>query len=219
MRDKGPGLPKGPAITVEALELETGIDIEGYFHSSMGTLAGGSPGFQDLVDAFIDVYSVFTFLVPYDVGGTVEEGQTTVDGWEALTFARERMTRPRGDQDRSLAHGLLIKAAIANVQPLALQSTPGLLAIMDGFVTTDLSVDQVLTFAATMFFLDTGPMPTLTALDLTNLKEAAYDLNPGSIPNVVLSGCDHLGATETEPAAFPPVCPSPPPSGSARTIA
>ena len=73
MRDKGPGLPKGPAITVEALELETGIDIEGYFHSSMGTLAGGSPGFQDLVDAFIDVYSVFTFLVPYDVGGTVEE--------------------------------------------------------------------------------------------------------------------------------------------------
>ena len=113
------------------------------------------------------------------------------------------MTRPRGDQDRSLAHGLLIKAAIANVQPLALQSTPGLLAIMDGFVTTDLSVDQVLTFAATMFFLDTGPMPTLTALDLTNLKEAAYDLNPGSIPNVVLSGCDHLDATETEPAAFP----------------
>jgi hypothetical protein len=32
-------------------------------------------------------------------------------------------------------------------------------------------------------------MPTLTALNLSNLKEAAYDLNPGSIPNVVLSGC------------------------------
>ena len=135
MRDKSPesSLPKGPAVTVEALELETGIDIEGYFHTGMGTI---TPGFQDLVDAFITAYSIFTFLVPYPVPG-VPEGQTTVDGGDALSFARHRFDLPRGDQDRSLAQGLLIKAAIANVQPLEMQSTPGLLAIMDDFVTTD----------------------------------------------------------------------------------
>jgi hypothetical protein len=188
--DKGGGEPKGPATTVAAIELETGIDLEGYFHTSFGTLSGGPAGFQDLVDAYIAVYTAFAFLVPYDAaGGLVTEGQTTVDGLDALRFARERVTRPRGDVDRTLAHGLLIKAAIANVQPFNLHSTPGLLAILDDYVTTDLSIDQVLTFAATVFFLNTGGMPTLTALNLSNLKEAAYDLNPGSIPNVVLSGC------------------------------
>jgi putative cell wall-binding protein len=190
MVDKGPGKPKGPATTVTALEMETGIAIEGYFHTGFGSnIDADDPGFTDLVDAFVTFHGLFNFVTPYSVGSIVTEGQETVDGDEALAFARERATRPRGDQDRSLAHGLLMKAALANVQPLGVTSTPGLLAIMDDFVTTDLSVDAVLTFAATLFSVDTGPMPTLTAADLVAFAEGAYDRNKGSLPNVVLSGC------------------------------
>ncbi len=193
MLEKGGGLPSGPATTVTALELETGLDLEGYFHTGFGASSGGPAGFTDLVDAFISAFStVFSFTAPYDVAwGGVDEGQTTVDGSEALSFGRERQTRPRGDYDRTLAQGLLIKAALANIQPLKLQSTPGLLGIMDGYVNTDLTIDQILTFAASLFVVDTGPMPSLRGFHLDILGSMAYNRNEGTIPNAVTIGCSN----------------------------
>jgi hypothetical protein len=70
---------------------------------------------------------------------------------------------------------------------------------MDDFVKTDLSVDDVLTLAATVYVVDPGPMPTLTAALLAaaghvsgasiDSSHGPYNQNVGSLPNVVIKGC------------------------------
>ena len=37
--------------------------------------------------------------------------------------------------------------------------------------------------------MNPGPSPTLTGFDLGTMGSAAYNENPGSIPNVVVRGC------------------------------
>ena len=153
----------GPEFTVDALRRETNLPIEGYFHIAMGLGANGnSPaGFSDLVND----YGGFPFLVPYDAGVAVA-GDTFVNGAEALAVGRERSTLPHGDVDRTLGQGLLLKAAIAEVKKVGMLAMPGLLSLMDDYVTTDLKLDDVLTLAATVYTVDPGPMPTLTGADL-----------------------------------------------------
>lgn len=191
----------GPAGTLDALRQETGLAIEGYLLTGMGTTIGGGsppPGFVDLVNA----YGGFPFLVPYNSpadGSIVTAGDTSVDGSEALQIARERQSLPHGDIDRSLAQGLLIKAAIADVQKGGILAMPGLLATMQQFVITDLGADEILTLAATIYVIDPGPMPTLTAADLADAghtsgasvteSHGAYNRNLGSLPNVMVKGC------------------------------
>ena len=76
---------------------------------------------------------------------------------------------------------------------------PGLLSIMDDYVNTDLSVDNVLTFAATVYTVDPGPMPTLTGGNLDaaghisgstiDASHSPYNQNVGTLPNVMIKGC------------------------------
>jgi len=163
----------------------------------MGSTIGGGnppPGFADLVDAF----GGFPFLVPYDTWAATE-GDTFVDGNEAQSIARERMTLPHGGPDRSLAQGLLMKAALATIQPLGIIELPNLLSMMDGFVNTNLSVDDLITLAATVYTVDPGPMPTLTPQDLASsghvsgatigASHGPYNQNEGTLPNVIIKGC------------------------------
>ena len=187
---------RGPQYTVDALRRETSLPIEGYFHIGMGANVGvgNPPGFRDLVDA----YGGFPFLVPY-TAGPATEGDTFVNGAGALAFGRERMTLPHGDVDRTLGQGLLLKAAIAEVKRVGILAMPGLLSIMDDYVNTDLSVDDVLTFAATVYTVDPGQMPTLTGADLdaaghvsgsaVDSSHGAYNQNVGTLPNVMIKGC------------------------------
>jgi hypothetical protein len=188
---------RGPDNVVEALKMETGLPVEGYLHTGMGSAIGGGnppPGFADLVDAF----GGFPFLVPYDAG-PANEGDTFVDGYDALMIARVRMTLPHGGPDRSLAQGLLMKAALSTIKPLGIIELPNLLSMMDGFVNTNLSVDDLVTLAATVYTLDPGPMPTLTPQDLANANHVSgvkivpshgpYNQNQGTLPNVMIKGC------------------------------
>jgi hypothetical protein len=188
---------KSPENTVEALKLETGLPIEGYLHTGMGSAYGGGsppPGFQDLVDAM----GGFPFLMPYNAGPAVA-GDNHVNGAEALALARERITLPHGGPDRSLAQGLLMKSALATIKPLGMLEIPNLLSIMDGFVNTNLSVDDLLTLAATVYTVNPGPMPTLTPADLVNSSHVSgtgivsshppYNQNEGTLPNVIMKGC------------------------------
>ena len=189
---------RGPEFTVGALKTETELPIEGYLHVAMGTDygRGGVPiGFSDLVDAF----GGFPFVVPYDGGAAAKEGDTFVDGNEALAFARERKALPHGDVDRTLGQGLLIKAALATIKPLGILEAPNLLSIMDGFVTTDLPIDSLLTLAATVYTVDPGPMPTFTGTQLDaaghvsgaaiTTSHTVYNQNEGTLPNVMILGC------------------------------
>jgi len=188
---------RGPDNVVEALKMETGLPIEGYLHTGMGSMIGGGsppPGFADLVDAF----GGFAFLVPYDTWAATE-GDTFVDGNEAQSIARERMTLPHGGPDRVLAQGLLIKAALATIKPLGIIEMPNLLSIMDGFVNTNLSIDDLMTLAATVYTVDPGPMPTLTPASLASAGHVSgvkivpshgpYNQNVGTLPNILIKGC------------------------------
>jgi hypothetical protein len=188
---------RGPANTVKALEMETGLDLDGYLHIGMGTTVGGGnppPGFADLVDAF----GGFPFLVPYNAGPAVT-GDTFVNGAESLALARERKTLPHGGPDRVLMQGLLIKAALATIKPLGIIELPNLISMMDGFVNTDLSIDDLVTLAATVYTVDPGPMPTLSAADLAASGHVSgakivpshgpYSQNVGTLPNVLIKGC------------------------------
>ena len=101
--------------------------------------------------------------------------------------------------DRTLGQGLLLKAAIAEVKKVGMLAMPGLLSLMDDYVTTDLALDDVLTLAATVYTVDPGPMPTLTGADLAaagHVSGAAiatshtpYNQNVGTLPNVMIKGC------------------------------
>ena len=109
------------------------------------------------------------------------------------------MTLAHGDVDRTLGQGLLLKAAIAEVKKVGMLAMPSLLSIMDDYVNTDLSVDSVLTFAATVYTVDPGPMPTLTSGDLVSAGHTSgstidsshgpYNQNVGTLPNVMIKGC------------------------------
>jgi hypothetical protein len=179
------------------LKMETGLPIEGYLHTGMGSIVGGGnppPGFTDVIDAF----GGFPFLVPYDAG-TATEGDTFVNGNKAQAIARERKTLPHGGPDRVLAQGLLMKAALATIKPLGIIELPNLVSMMDGFVNTNLSVDDLVTLAATVYTVDPGPMPTLSAANLAASGHVSgakivpshepYNQNVGTLPNVMIKGC------------------------------
>ncbi len=187
----------GPSNTVKALQMETGLPIEGYLLTGMGSfLPGAQPGFSDLVDAF----GGFPFLVPYQPSVAIRTvGDTFLNGTEAISWARERQNSAHGGTDRTLNQGSMMKAALATIKPLGIGQIPNLLSIMDGFVSTDLSIDELITLAASVYTLNTGPMPTATPQDFINANHTStngivpshgpYNQNEGTLPNVVMKGC------------------------------
>lgn len=195
----------GPGVTTQVIANETGLPIEGYIHTGFGSAYTGYPGFTDMINAMAG--GVIDFLVPYSVPSqcvaappspTATEGDTNIDSTGALSFSRERTCVPtdgsgapirNGNVIRTLGQGLLMKAAVAQVQELGIAAMPGLLDIMDDNTNTDLTLQQITTLAATIYDIDPGPMPTLTGEDIDNYGYNAYNLNPGNLPNVVVEGC------------------------------
>ena len=199
---------QGPAVPTSVIANETGLPIEGYFATGFGSALTPFPGFQDLVDAF-DPADGLDFLVPYSTPSQcvanppapyAAEGDTHIDGRGALAFSRERKCIPTdpdtgsiidtGNVVRTLSQGLLMKAAIAQVQKLDILMLPNLIALMKTYVDTNLSDADILTLAEDLHGIDLGPMPTLTPDNIADLGIGAYDLNHGDLPNVVVEGCN-----------------------------
>ena len=92
-----------------------------------------------------------------------------------------------------------MKAALADIKMLGILELPNLLSIMDGFVYTNLTVDDLITLAATVYTVNPGPMPTLTAQNLADAGHVSpvlivpshgpYNQNQGTLPNVMVRGC------------------------------
>jgi polyisoprenyl-teichoic acid--peptidoglycan teichoic acid transferase len=101
-------LVSGPDVCVETVEREFGVDVDGYFVSSMR-------GFARAVDAFggltVDVPTP-VFDGGYDIPDT---GVQHLEGLQALTYARDRKNRPGGDFGRSQAQAELLAIAHADV--------------------------------------------------------------------------------------------------------
>ncbi len=197
-------LDLGPDVTTETIANETGLPIEGWFVTGFGSRATGTLGFEDLVDTMGGIgFLSIPYAAPHQCVPTldppVDVGDTHVDGYGALSFSRERKCVPTdkfganahtSDAARTLAQGLLMKAAVAEVQTLGISALPALLDTMDDYVYTNLSASKVLTLAATIFDIDPGPMPTLTPSSFDAKGYDAYNDNAGTLPNVVVEGCN-----------------------------
>ena len=84
----------GVDVSMDTLEMFYGINIDYYVKVNF-------TGFVGVIDALggIDVYSEYDF-VAYHGGYSYHKGMNTVNGLEALGFARERYSFPTGDRQR-----------------------------------------------------------------------------------------------------------------------
>ncbi len=199
-------LENGPQVPVQVIADESGLPLEGYIQTGFGTAYTGFPGFMDVVDEmdgldFTTLYSVASQCLPNPGTPVAPAWSTPQTGAGALAFARERKCVPtddlgrlirNGNAVRTLGQGLQLKAAIAQVQVLGIAAMPGLLGIMDGYVNTDLSAADLLTLAETIYDVDPGPMPTIDPDDVTNYGPEAFNLNQGTLPNVLIEGCSGI---------------------------
>jgi LCP family protein required for cell wall assembly len=149
---------RGPEVVLETARNLTDLPIEGY-------LVTGFLGFEGLVDAF----GGFEFDVPFAMSepkskAFFQAGVQLFGGADALAFARNR-TLSGGDFTRSYHQGLLMVAALRKVQTLGIAELPRLLELIGEYVWTDLSAEQLLTLGA-----------------------LTYELDPETLPNVVVEG-------------------------------
>jgi LCP family protein required for cell wall assembly len=129
-----------------------------------GYLITGFLGFEGLVDAFGGVPVDVPFRMAYPAWH-LNAGLQTLWSADALTFSRDREI-PDGDFRRSLDQGLVMAGALGKVQEeFGLLDLPALLAMLLEFTWTDLDAEALLTIAA-----------------------GAFELDPETIPNIVLSG-------------------------------
>ena len=144
---------------MQIAEEVSGLDIDGY-------LITGFLGFERLVDAFAGIPVDVPFgMADPKAKAYLSAGLQILWGADALAFSRNRNI-PDGDFRRSLDQGLVINAALGKVQEeFGLLDLPALLAMLLEFTWTDLDAEALLTVAA-----------------------GAFELDPETIPNIVLSG-------------------------------
>ncbi len=144
---------------VQIAEEVSGLDIDGY-------LITGFLGFERLVDGFAGIPVDVPFgMADPKAKAYLSAGLQILWGADALAFSRNRNI-PDGDFRRSLDQGLVISAALGKVQEeFGLLDLPALLAMLLEFTWTDLDAEALLTVAA-----------------------GAFEMDPGTIPNIVLSG-------------------------------
>jgi len=136
------GGPVGLQRTVVSL---TGVPLEGY-------VITGFEGFKKIIDGI----GGLPMQVPVTVIGagadvTIKAGPNKLTGRAALAYGRQRHTVAGGDFGRSANQGLLIMAAGGFTKLAGPAALPGILHTAAPNVTTNLSAEQVLTFAARAF--------------------------------------------------------------------
>ena len=95
-------------------------------------------------------------LVPETVNASharlvIEKGPQVLSGKEALAYARERKTLPDGDFGRSRHQGQLLVAAAIKAKLAGPIAVPGALTSFSTVGQSDLSAEEMLTFAAGLY--------------------------------------------------------------------
>ena len=139
---------RGPEVMLDTAEALTALDLDGY-------VVTGFAGFEGLIK---------------DLGGlTIDLPQAIrsgIDGWQdypsgvqrlgptaLLRLARIRKTLTGGDFARSVNQGLIMLAGMIAVQEMGVDELPGLLDVLLEHTWTDLSTEDLLTMAATVYIL------------------------------------------------------------------
>lgn len=116
-------------------------------------------GFKDIVDALGGV----TVNVPPNTkykGVEVPEGVQTLNGEQALVFARCRKTYAEGDYQRTKNQRQLIQAVAKEVLNAPATEIPLLVKSLAAAVSTDMSVDELANLALSMRGMDVSSMKT-----------------------------------------------------------
>lgn len=100
----------GIECSVDALENLYNLPVDYYVQINY-------KGFENLIDAIggVSVYSDFAFICGDLEDVYIPQGNSTLNGREALAFARDRKHQPNGDNDRGKNQMKVIKAVIAKV--------------------------------------------------------------------------------------------------------
>jgi polyisoprenyl-teichoic acid--peptidoglycan teichoic acid transferase len=136
------GGPNGLRRTVVSA---TGVPLEGY-------VITGFDSFKRIIDGI----GGLPINVPVAVKGAgadvfVKKGPNKLTGREALAYGRQRHTVAGGDFGRSANQGLLILAAGGFTKLVGPLRLPGILHVASPNITTNLTAEQVLTFAAATY--------------------------------------------------------------------
>jgi polyisoprenyl-teichoic acid--peptidoglycan teichoic acid transferase len=134
------GGPKAQAATVAAA---TGLPLEGY-------VLLGFTGFSRIVDDQGGLPMVIprTVVASHARDLVIKAGPQTLTGAQALAYARERKTLPDGDFGRSRHQGEVILAAAVKAKLAGPAAIPSALSSFSEVGDSDLSAEQILTFAA-----------------------------------------------------------------------
>ena len=145
---------RGPEIMLETTRDLTGLPIEGY-------VVTGFKGFTGLMNILGSlVIDLPTTMRTGNNWKNFAAGLQTLSPLRALQLARIRKGLPGGDFARSRNQGLIMQAAMTMLKDMGIDMLPVMLVGLLENAWTDLSTEELLTWAATIYFME----PT----DLTN---------------------------------------------------
>lgn len=139
---------RGPEVMLDTAEALTALDLDGY-------VVTGFVGFEGLIRDL----GGLSIDLPKSIKSGIEGWQNYPSGVQKLgptallRLARIRKTLNGGDFARSENHGLIMLAGMIAVQEMGIDELPGLLDILLDHTWTDLSTEDLLTMAATVYYL------------------------------------------------------------------
>lgn len=138
----------GPSQAVHALSTFAGVPISHYVEVHFEEL-------QDVVNQLGGIEVNVPERFYSDTSGlTIEAGKQTLDGAQALAFARERHATRAGDFSRAQAQRIIIEGIVQKVLSESPTEIPGTVESLARCVTTDYSVTDLVSLALT--FKDSG---------------------------------------------------------------
>ncbi|MEO6996821.1 MAG: LCP family protein [Terracoccus sp.] len=138
----------GPQAQLATVTRVTGLPVEGY-------VVVGFSGFTQVVDEQGGIPIVVPRTVDASHAGIViKKGAQTLSGKQALAYARERKTLPDGDFGRSRHQGEIILAAAVKAKLAGPQAIPTAFTSFSKVGKTNLSAEQMLTYAAGLYALN-----------------------------------------------------------------
>ncbi|MGZ4115614.1 MAG: LCP family protein [Actinomycetota bacterium] len=161
----------GPSLAVQTVEELTGIKLDYYALTSFG-------GFQGMINGIggLSLDVPFSMHDTYS-GANFEPGVQTLDGGQALAFARDRHSLPEGDFGRSENQGRLMLASLMQFRKQFGKDPSRVLTWLGAGLrnlTTNVPLDQLLSLAFT-----------------------ASTINPKHVANVVLPGTIGMAGTQS----------------------
>ena len=198
-------LTGGPSRCVQTVEQLWGLRVDGWVASSMW-------GFADAVNDFGGL--VVDVTRPVSTGGENIDttGIQAINGYQALTWARDRKSRPGGDFTRSRSQGELLAVGQAHLHargtPDAAQLVADILALR---ASTSFSAGELAMYAAQAMRLPPGNVRRIGLpgrpgwagpASVVFLEASAASIVADAAADGILSAPERIGVGARGPAAF-----------------